>query len=134
MKMITELDYEILKRIPVYPEEKTRAQIVREIKHDFPDGEYATLTTAVFDASLMKYTKMFLLIEDKVLPNSFFFIHMEKDADVLQSTLEPINLEWVHDNIGNYLDIDEDEIYRDLIGLILPRRKDGWYKQSDFKL
>lgn len=132
MKIITELDYEILKRIPLYPEEKTRSQIVREIKKFYPCGKYETLTTAVFDASLMKYTKLFMLVEDKAIPDSLFFKDMEQDADVLQSTLEFINLEWVKENIGNELDVDDDEIYRNLVGVAKKIPKTGWYRQSDF--
>ena len=134
MKRITKLDYEILKRIPLYPKEKSRSQILVEIKTAFPDGRYNRLTTAGFDANLLKYTKMFMLAEDKDIPDNLFFEDMYDDADCLQSTMKPINLEWVKQNIGQFLDSDEDEIYQELIGAVHHGTRDGWYRQSKYHL
>ena len=53
MKIITELDYLVLKNIPVYPEEITRGEIVRRIKDKYPE-KYKNLTTSAFDAILPK--------------------------------------------------------------------------------
>lgn len=134
MKIITRLDYEILKRIPIYPREKTRGEIVAEIKEAFPNGKYGMLTTSVFDAVLLKYTKIFPLIEDKAVPDSLFFEHVFNDADCLQSTLEPLPLAWVLENIGKPLDTDEDTVYKELLGLIKSKPHVGWYRQSDYTL
>lgn len=134
MKIITQLDYELLSCIPLYPEEKTRGQIILEIKAKYPNGKYDHLTTSVFDASLLKYTKMFMLIEDKNLPESIFFEDMFDDADCLQSTLEPIDLEWVKAHIGEPIDMEEDSIYEEFITLSKRRKRGGWYKQSVLRL
>lgn len=134
MKVITKLDYEILKRIPLYPEEKTRGEIVQEIKSAFPDGTYNKLATGIFDAVLLKYTKIFPIIENKAIPDTIFFEDLYNDADCLQSTLEPLPLEWVKENIGAKLDVGEDDVYKELLGLIQVKPRTGWYRQSDFSL
>jgi hypothetical protein len=132
--IITKLDYEILKRIPVYPEEKSRGQIVKEIKESYP-RKYKNLTTSVFDAVLLKYTTLFPITEEKDEVLSLFFQDQDlKEADCLHSVLEPIDLEWVKRNIGMQLDVDEDEVYNQLVGLFHRKPRVGWYKQSDFRL
>lgn len=137
MKIITNLDYEILKRIPVFPEEISRGDIVRSIKEAYPDegtkkGKYANLTTAVFDAILLKYTYMFPLIEDKLVPNHAFFTDMYMDADCLQSTLEELPLDWVKKSIGKPIDVEGSE-YIDLFGSSNKNKNSTWYKTSDFR-
>jgi hypothetical protein len=134
MKIITQLDYEILKRIPIYPEEKSRSQIVKEIKEAFP-VKYEKLETGVFDAVLMKYTTLFPITEEKDEVDSLFFQDKYmKDADCLHSFIEPIDLMWVKNNIGHTLDVDEDEVYNQLMGIIKKKPRVGWYRQSDYKL
>jgi hypothetical protein len=138
MNIITNLDYEILKRIPVFPEEASRGDIVRSIKEAYPDdgdkkGKYANLTTAVFDAVLLKYTYMFPLIEDKLVPNHAFFVTMYDDAECLQSTLEELPLEWIKKSIGKPIDIEGSE-YKELFGRTNRTRNSTWYKTSDFRL
>jgi hypothetical protein len=132
MKRITELDYMILKYIPVYPEERSRGDIVRLIKEEDP-YTYEDLTTIVFDATLLKFTYIFPLIEEKIIPKHVFFADTYTDTDVLQSTLEPLPLDWVYDNIGEFIDTKEDEVYLDLIGKKIPKSDKGWYRQSDFR-
>lgn len=132
MKLITHLDYEILKRIPVFPKEASRGEIVRSIKQAYPEGKYANLTTAVFDAVLLKYTYMFPLIEDKLVPNHAFFVEMYIDADCLQSTLEPLPLDWVKKSIGKPIDVEGSE-YKELFGTTNRTTNSTWYKTSDFR-
>jgi hypothetical protein len=101
-KHITHLDYMILKYIPMYPIERSRAEIIRLIKQEMPE-RYKNLTTSVFDGVLLKYTTLFPLTEDKDVCDNIIFNDMEDDADCLHATMQPIPLEWVHDNIGMIL-------------------------------
>ncbi len=133
MKTITELDYLVLKNIPVYPEEITRGEIVRKIKEEFPN-RYDHLKTTTFDAILLKYTTLFPLIEDKNIPDTIFFEQLYDDADCLQSTLRELPLDWVKENIGKPIDIDEDEVYLELVGVLHPKVNPGWYRQSSYHL
>lgn len=132
MKIITELDYLVLKNIPIYPEEITRGEIVRRIKEKHP--KYENLTTSVFDAILLKYTYIFPLIEDKNIPENIFFESLYDDADCLQSTLEELPLDWVKSHIGTPIDVEDDDVYLELVGLRKPKTTRGWYKQSNFTL
>ena len=130
MKYITHLDYMILKNIPVYPEERSRKEIIHLIKQEMPK-RYKNITTIIFDRVLLKYTAMYPLIEDKDICEYIFFEDLENDADCLQSTLEPIDIDWVYDHIGMPLkevDMLEDELFTKV--------KEGrpeWYRQSSFK-
>ena len=133
MKIITELDYLVLENIPVYPEEITRGEIVRRIKDKYPE-KYKNLTTSAFDAILLKYSYLFPLIEDKNIPETIFFESLYDDADCLQSTLEELPLDWVKSHIGSPIDVEDDDVYLELVGLRKPKRAKGWYKQSDFHL
>ncbi|HZJ98630.1 MAG TPA: hypothetical protein VFC79_01405 [Tissierellaceae bacterium] len=133
MKIITELDYLVLENIPVYPEEITRGEIVRRIKDKYPE-KYKNLTTSAFDAILLKYSYLFPLIEDKNIPETIFFESLYDDADCLQSTLEELPLDWVKSRIGSPIDVEDDDVYLELVGLRKPKRAKGWYKQSDFHL
>ena len=124
----------ILKYIPVYPEERSRGEIVRLIKEEMPK-RYRNLTTACFDAILMKYTNMFPLAEDKNIPDNIFFMDMEDDADCMQCTLEPIPLDWVYEHIGMELQDEPDDVYLELIGKKTPPKvKPEWYRQSSINL
>jgi len=132
MKVITKLDYEILKRITLFPREISRGDIVRDIKLTYSTGEYDNLTTASFDSILLKYTYIFPLVEDKLVPDHAFFINLYDDADCMQSTLEELSLTWVKNNIGKPIDIDGNE-YIDLFGGKLNQKNSTWYKTSDFR-
>lgn len=134
MKHITHLDYMILKNIPVYPEERSRGDIVRLIKAEMP-VRYKNLTTACFDAVLLKYTNMFLLAEDKDVCPYVLFEELENDADCMQCTLSSIPLDWVYEHIGMALEDEPDFAYLELIGKRKPpKTKPEWYKQSSICL
>ena len=111
MTQITFMDYMVLKYIPVFPVERSRGDIVRLIKQEEP-VRCANITTGNFDAILAKYTKMFLLAEDKNIPDNVIFKELENDAECLQCTLKPIDIAWVYANIGMALE-DEEDIFED---------------------
>lgn len=128
--IIEQLDFDFLKQIPLWPEEKTRGQIVMELKAQYPT-RYKKLDTTCADRVLAKWTKRFLLIEDKELCDSLFFLDRQ-EAECLQSVLEPIDLEWVRTRIGiDVAELDEDE---DIVTLPRHKRRDGWYRQSKYRL
>ena len=151
MKIIAEIDYLILKNIPVYPEERSRGDIIRLIKKEHP-VRYKNLGTTGMDAVLLKYTYMLPIAETKDVTDSLFFASAEKDADCLQCTLKELPLEWIKSHIGMVLGEDgEDEPeYFDLIDAVdkhgdnaysdmicakrVKHRRNGWYKKSSYRL
>lgn len=151
MKIIAEIDYLILKNIPVYPEERSRGDIVRLIKEEYPE-KYVRLGTTGMDAVLMKYTWMLPIAESKDVTDSLFFASAEKDADCMQCTLEELPLEWIKAHIGMELgdDGEDDPEYFDLIDAVkkhgddayvdmitakrVKERRNCWYKQSSYRL
>ena len=146
-----EIDYLILKNIPVYPEERSRGDIIRLIKAEYPK-KYERLGTTGMDAVLLKYTYMLPIAESKDVTDSLFFASAEKDADCLQCTLEELPLEWIRNHIGmtlgdegedepEYFDLIDavknhgDDAYTDMINANrVKNRRNGWYKQSSYRL